>query len=247
MSSVDLLSTMLQGQGAVLALVVGLVGMVLIMLMGIPRTPKGLRPLSSLPTPSEGSFLLGQASQMVGNRTHLQLTAWANHLGRRYRVRLFNQPILVLSDPKDILPILGYGDSALPKAVRWEAWGGGSKVVKKEYWCRVRVRVSTQVDSTGRLEELKAMWAGRMGWGGASHTGVDLHACTRQPVPTRDFDPLQAAIWHPMRDMGSEVGNQDSLVTFLDHKSEGHRRARKSIAAAFSMDQQRKITMPVSR
>ena len=47
-------------------------------------------------------------------------TDWANQLGGIYRLRLVTQPVMVITDPAIFLPLIGSGDTALPKATAYK-------------------------------------------------------------------------------------------------------------------------------
>eukprot|EP00955_Chlamydomonas_euryale_P073714 361816-Chlamydomonas_euryale.AAC.3 len=110
------------GSGAALATVAAVIGALLLLLFRDPRAARaaarGLKPLSSLPTPPGAYPLLGHAPQLLHQRMHLTLTDWARQLGGVYRLRLADKRVVVVTDPKIALPLLSSGPEALPKAVR---------------------------------------------------------------------------------------------------------------------------------
>ncbi|KAG1665875.1 hypothetical protein FOA52_005364 [Chlamydomonas sp. UWO 241] len=114
---------------------------------------------------------MGQAPQLLSTQMHLVLTKWANKLGPMYRVRLANKTLIVLTDPDLVLPLLGSGPSALPKA-------------------------AFAMDGT--------------------------------------------------LDVGHTIPNTYGIFSTHDFRSEFHRTSRKVLAPAFSMNQQRKITLPAT-
>ena len=75
----------------------------------------GIKPFYAIPTPSGGGGLLGHLLLLNGNKLHLVLTRWANELGGLFRVRVITEHMLVITDPKLFVPLLGSGDDALPK------------------------------------------------------------------------------------------------------------------------------------
>jgi len=78
---------------------------------------RGLKPMSSLPTPPGASLLMGHLPLLArGLQMHLRLTEWTQQLGGMYRLRLAHRKVLVVTDPHVANPLLSAGPDALPKS-----------------------------------------------------------------------------------------------------------------------------------
>ena len=97
-----------------------LAGALLLMKRLNAKAPPGNRPFSDMPTPPGSNWIVGHLFQFNPSKMHLDFSAWANKLGGIYRVRVLNQNIVVVSDPKLFVPILGAGDEALPKHTMYQ-------------------------------------------------------------------------------------------------------------------------------
>lgn len=71
--------------------------------------------LSKIPMAKVDNWLLGNMPTFTSEQVHKHLSELANELGPIYRFRILHLENVVLSDPKDFLPVLLKGDSFLDK------------------------------------------------------------------------------------------------------------------------------------